>query len=163
MRPVCNAAVQGLPEVVTIDGEFLWALLGAEDIHHLAKTDHMHRRCSQAAAVDIGHVWKHQLLTLYTACAHSFALDHNVLIASPGACRIALCLLIVTPGMLCTNLPMLIASPGIACIGLPMLLGLTAFVFLCSMRLLGLYNAQMQERHLGWTQDSRHGAQDKPD
>lgn len=72
---LCKAAVQGLLEVVTIDGEFLWALLGAEDVHHLAKADHMHRHCSRTAAVDVGHVWKHQLLTLCTTCAHSLALD----------------------------------------------------------------------------------------
>ena len=37
------------PEVVSIDGELLGALLGAEDIHDFAKAGHMHcLGCCQA-------------------------------------------------------------------------------------------------------------------
>jgi len=50
------------------------------------------------------------------------ALDHNVLIASPGTVHMNLLLLIASPGIVCTSLPMLIASPGIVCIGVPMLI-----------------------------------------
>lgn len=73
-----------LLEVVTVDGELLWALFGGEDIHHFAKADHMHRHRSRAATVDVGHVWKQQLLTLHATCAHSFASDFShTLIACP--------------------------------------------------------------------------------
>lgn len=104
--------MQCLLEVVTINDELLWALLGAEDIHHLAKANHVHGHCSRAAAVDVGHLWKHQLLTLHTTCAHSFALDLTVLIVSPGTVHIQLPALIASPGIVCISLPMLNVSPG---------------------------------------------------
>jgi len=105
--------VQCLLEVVTINDELLWALLGAEDIHHLAKANHVHGHCSRAAAVDVGHLWKHQLLTLHTTCAHSFALDLTVSLYPLG---------LFTFNFLRSLHP----------------LGLFALVFLCSMCLLGL-------------------------
>ena len=155
--------MQGLLEVITIDGEFLWALFGAENVHHLAKADHMHRLCSKAAAVDVGHVWKHQLLTLHTTCAHSFAVDLIRSLHPLGLFTLTLLLLIVNPGIVHISHVLLVASPGLvftACpgtvhIGLAMLiaslrlfalgflhslhpLGLYAMVFLCSLRLLEL-------------------------
>ena len=93
----------GLLEVITVDGELLWALFGGEDIHHLAKADHMHRHRSRAATVDVGHVWKEQLLTLHATCAHSFASDLSTLIACPRIVCIDLTVLTASPGIVCTN------------------------------------------------------------
>ena len=77
----------------------------------------MHRHCSRDAAVDIGHVGKHQLLTLHTTCAHVFALDLTVLIASPGT--------------VCINLPGRIASPGIAVLDLTVLIAFSETECIC--------------------------------
>ena len=56
--------VQCILEVIAIYDELLGALLGREDIHHLAKASHMNNQCSRVIAVHVGHLGHHQLLLL---------------------------------------------------------------------------------------------------
>ena len=61
-----GAVVCFLLEVIAIDDELLGALFGAENVHHLAKADHMNRDQPCAAAAHIWHFWQDQLLGFHT-------------------------------------------------------------------------------------------------